>query len=627
MLFKGFHGPSVAEVGDTLADEFLSASGAETGRWPLQHSKGIRKFLSRVDAEARPLQLGIFRKARLANSFKWRLLENGLPPPAAEELTQMLLLRLSVSPSAATPEPARLPPTTVRARVQALLAQAHAAATRGVHAEATTFYRQALEIKPRDVVARTNLGVALYKQGQYAEAEDQFREAIAINPRHLDGQLYLGAILRDRGRIVESELPLQQAVKLSPRNLDARVSLGQTFLLLGRLRHAVECFEKAHRLSPRNAAACLGLGRVASLEGRFEEAQTWFGRALEVEDMNPGAWAGLAGLRKMTTADADWLRRVQKIASSELPPLERADLCFAIGKYWDDLGEYNKAFDSYRQANELQKSAVVPYARAERARFVDDTIRVYSRSALAAPCGGRSDSARPVFVIGMMRSGTSLVEQILASHPGVHGCGELQFWNDAARKHEPVLQGQLPHEALCRRLAADYLQTLASYSVDALRVVDKSTFNSDHLGLIHAVFPNARIIYLRRDPVDTCLSCYFQQFSAAHNFTMDLADLVHYYRQHQRLIAHWRAVLPVETLLEVPYAELVASQETWTRRILAFLDLEWDERCLEFHLTQRPVVTASFWQVRQKLYGTAVGRWRNYRKFIGPLRELREMET
>jgi len=229
-----------------------------------------------------------------------------------------------------------------------------------------------------------------------------------------------------------------------------------------------------------------------------------------------------------------------------------------------------------------------------------------------------------VFVTGMMRSGTSLVEQIVASHPRAHGAGELQFWNDAARK--PDLHNQPPDASLRKKLAKEYLQTLASCSADALRVVDKSTFNSDHLGLIHSVFPAARIIYVRRDPIDTCLSCYFQQFAASHNFTTDLADLAHYYREHRRLVSHWQAVLPPGTLLEIPYAELVADQEKWTRRILEFLNLEWDERCLQFYLTQRPVITASFWQVRQKLYGSAVGRWRNYRRFIGPLRELGKMD-
>jgi hypothetical protein len=157
-------------------------------------------------------------------------------------------------------------------------------------------------------------------------------------------------------------------------------------------------------------------------------------------------------------------------------------------------------------------------------------------------------------------------------------------------------------------------------------VVDKSNFNSDGLGLIHLILPNARIVYVRRDPVDTCLSCYFAQFANTLSFTADLGDLAHYYREHHRLMAHWRAVLPAGTLLDVPYAELVADQETWSRKIIEFLGLPWDPRCLEFHRTERPVVTASNWQVRQRIYSSSVGRWKNYEEFIGPLLELRQLD-
>jgi hypothetical protein len=224
----------------------------------------------------------------------------------------------------------------------------------------------------------------------------------------------------------------------------------------------------------------------------------------------------------------------------------------------------------------------------------------------------------------MMRSGTSLVEQIIASHPAATGAGELEFWNDVVRKHGTVIRRELLGEALRKEVAEDYLRALARHCVDALRVIDKAPINSGYLGVIHSVFPNARIIYMRRDPIDTCLSCYFQQFSPALNFTMDLSDLAHYYREHQRLMAHWRAVLPAGAILDVPYAELVADQEGWTRRILNFVGLEWDQRCLDFHRTERPVVTASYWQVRQRIYSDSVQRWRNYRNFIGPLLDLKE---
>jgi hypothetical protein len=180
----------------------------------------------------------------------------------------------------------------------------------------------------------------------------------------------------------------------------------------------------------------------------------------------------------------------------------------------------------------------------------------------------------------------------------------------------------VPDEPLRRRLAQDYLKALAGHSAAALRVVDKAPDNSDYLGLIHAVFPRARIIHMQRDPIDTCLSCYFQQFAPTLNYTQELADLAHYYREHRRLMDHWRSVLPADSFLDVPYAELTADQEWWTRRILEFVGLPWNDRCLTFESTVRPVNTASVWQVRQKMYRTSVGRWRHYEKFIGPLRSL-----
>jgi hypothetical protein len=232
---------------------------------------------------------------------------------------------------------------------------------------------------------------------------------------------------------------------------------------------------------------------------------------------------------------------------------------------------------------------------------------------------------KPVFVVGMPRSGTSLTEQIIASHPSAKGAGELAFWSHAMHDHEAAIKEGPLGESTRSKLAEAYLRVLGANSEESLRVVDKAPINSDYLGVIHSVFPNARIIYMQRDPIDTCLSCYFQKFVLSLNYTMDLSDLADYYRQHQRLIAHWRAVLPPGTILDVPYEALVADQEGWTRKILEFLDLEWDERVLDFHTTRRTVVTASFWQVRQKIYKNSVRRWRHYEKFIGPLLALKDL--
>jgi Flp pilus assembly protein TadD len=519
----------------------------------------------------------------------------------------------------------KLPALNNSTDVHGLMEQAAGCGSRGAHNEAAELYRKVLELKPRHALALNNLGVALYKSGRYAEAEEQFRRAVGVQSTYADAQFNLGAVLRESGQVVESEMPLRLAVKLNPKHVEARVSLGLSLVLLSRLGDARECFDKALKLSPRHAGAICGLGQIASLEGRFADAEALFRRALVFETRMPTAWAALVSLRKMTPSDASWLKGAQKIAASGITPAQETDLRFAIGKFCDDVGNFKLAFQSYRRANELQKQAARPYDREARARWVDETIRSYTRQSLAVAESGANDSEIPVLVTGMMRSGTSLVEQIISSHTAACGAGELPYWNNVERKYPDAVRNRWLAEPLRKKLGDGYLRTLRGYSQEALRIVDKSTFNTDHLGLIHRVFPKARIIYLRRDPVDTCLSCYFHQFSAAHNFTMDLEDLAHYYREHWRLVEHWRSVLPAGTLLEVPYQELVEDQESWTRKIVDFIGLPWDDKCLEFHATERPVFTASFWQVRQKMYKGSLARWRNYEKFLGPLLELRDL--
>ena len=630
----------VSEVGNSLADDFVAAvssASSEGSGASREKRKAIQAFLARVDNEALPLKLGMFRRAKLASAFKLRLLSNGIERRLAHELTHMLVLRLTVNEvgdeasssdsglesNHPAPEPATGPEEG--ASVRSLLARADAAVASGDHEKVVETYRQLLKLKPRHLLACNNLGVALWKLGQFREAAEQFRRAAGIQSTFPDAQFNYGTLLRLMGRVVESEMPLRRALKLDPKHNEARVSLGLTLVLLGRLREGAECFEAALKVSARHPGALVGLGRIASLEGRFDDAEAQYRRALAVDQNLPTAWAGLVQLKRMTAADGDWLNGAEKIASSGIALTDEADLRFAIGKYCDDEGQFERAFKSFKRGNDILKRTAERYDGGRRHRFVDDLIRAYPREALATPGVGASESARPVFVVGMMRSGTTLVEQILSSHHDAHGAGELPFWSHAVAKHELVIRRGQVDGALKKVLANDYLKTLERCSANALRVTDKANFNADYLGLIHSVFPQARILYVRRDPIDTCLSCYFNQLSSAQNFTLDLADLAHYYREHRRLVTHWRSVLPAGVMLDVPYAELVENQEKWTRKILEFVGLEWDERCLEYHTAERPVLTASFWQVRQRLYTNSVQRWRRYEKFIGPLRDLRDL--
>ena len=631
MILEWFNAREAVAAGTTLAEYVQSDALAATRHKQARAGStgpGIQSFLHRAASETRSLRLNLFKRAKLLAAFRSRLLAQGLDQNTADELTHLLVVQLSGR------KHSQVPDSSVRSgsvesgssrHVPTLLAEADSRFAEGKHTETADRLREVLEIAPRLAIAHANLGVTLCRLGKFGEAEQELRRAIELKPNCAAAQLALGTLLRAKGDISASEIALRRAVKQDPRDPQALVDLGITLGMQSRLSDARSCIEKALRLTPGGASALCGLGWLTSREGRFEEAERLYRRALESDPRKAVAWAALVQLRPMKIADQDWLDGAEQVLESGTPLLEEAKLRFAMGKYFDDLQKYSRAFEQYKRANELQKLLAAPYDRTARTRFVDEMIRVYTREKVTHLAEGASDSERPIFVTGMMRSGTSLVEQIIASHPRAAGAGELDFWNTTAYKRPDLRQREEHDASFTRKLAALYLKALNRHSTDASRVVDKATFNSDHLGLIHKVFPRARILYLRRDPIDTCLSCYFQDFANAAAFTMDLGDLAHYYREHHRLVSHWRAVLPKDVFLEVPYAELVADQERWSRRIIEFIGLEWDPKVLEFEKTERAVLTASNWQVRQKMYSSSVGRWKNYQKYIGPLLKLHDL--
>jgi tetratricopeptide (TPR) repeat protein len=628
MPLEWFNAREAAEVGAELADQLtkgtISAPAVRATKSTQAHTLKLKELLDKAE-RVRSLRLNFYKRVKFANSFKWRLIENGIEGALAGELTQNLVLHLSLSKPNSKRQDNPLAATyhsPASSDTKHLFIKANKCLAKGSYVEALGFYRDLLAIEPRHPDALNNFGVALSKLGRYRESETPFREAVKLNPKHAEAHCNLGTVLRIKGHIAEAEISLQRALKLKPSYIDALINLGAILILLGRLQEAKGHFQKALRVTPNHADALFGIGQIARMEGRFNEAEASYKRVLKLSPKTCSAWAALAGIRKLTTSDSAWLAGAEELASSDVAPLQEAELRFAIGKYYDDVKSFEPAFNSYNRANGLLKSIAEPYEGKQRTRFVNELIRVYSPKTIADVKGG-SESTKPIFVVGMIRSGTSLAEQIIASHPSAKGAGELPFWIDAMRDHATAT-GNIPlDEPTRKKFAAEYLQTLTASSTDALHIVDKAPINSDYLGVIHSVFPRARIIYMRRDPIDTCLSCYFQNLSPALNFTMDLSDLAHYYLEHQRLVAHWHAVLPAGTILDVPYEELVSDQAGWTHRILDFLDLEWDERCLDFQNTKRPVLTASSWQVRQKIYQDSVQRWRNYEKFIEPLLNLR----
>jgi tetratricopeptide (TPR) repeat protein len=516
--------------------------------------------------------------------------------------------------------------------------------------------RKAAELMPQDAEAHGNLGSALRDLGRHEEAVASYRRALALSPNHVETLSELGNVLRDLGERRESLALYARAVEIEPGNAASHCNLGHALLERRRTDDAVASYRRALALEPEFALAHLSLATALRIQGRtsdseasckaalaidpnsaealsllgelnadrgkFTEAEVLFQQAIAVDPDFPFAFYGIATHRKMTTDDGAWLRGAEALLGKRLPLRHEISLRYALGKYFDDVKQYDEAFGNYRLANELTKRYGSTYDGAKLTARVDKVIAHFDAEFLHRHRAGGSGSELPVFIIGMPRSGTSLTEQILASHPAVFGAGELTFWGAAFADREKAGLERVAEVGAIRSAASDYLGRLTALSGGAQRVIDKMPANFLYAGLIHAAFPRARIIHMRRHPIDTCLSIYFQNFFNMGPYANDFDNLAHYYREYLRIVAHWRAVLAATTLLEVPYEALVADQEGWTRKMLDFLGLPWDPKCLDFHRTERVVITTSKWQVRQKIHTASAGRWKNYEKFVGPLQSL-----
>jgi mannose/cellobiose epimerase-like protein (N-acyl-D-glucosamine 2-epimerase family)/Tfp pilus assembly protein PilF len=493
--------------------------------------------------------------------------------------------------------------------------------------DALASYRRALEIEPDFAEAHSNLGNLWLEFGRIDEALGSYRQAIAIDPNLAEAHNNLGNGLRNLGKLEDAAASYGRALEINPKFAEAHCNLGVTLRLQGRTEEAQASCRRALEINPQSAEALVAWADSSADVGQFAQAEELFKRAIAAQPDSPEAWAGLARSRKMTVADVAWLAQAQRIVGKGLPPRHEICLRHAIGKYFDDLQDFEQAFVHFRRANELTGLRRAKHDRRQLTRTVEVITRFWDRNRVNGQRADASESDRPVFIVGMPRSGTTLVEQILASHPAVFGAGELTFWSAAWAAHAASPGNAEMSDSLLRTLADKYLRSLRRLSDGASRVIDKMPTNFPFLGLIHAALPNARIIHVRRNPLDTCLSIYTQPFETAVSYANDLDDLAHYYTEYLRVMDHWRSTLPANVILDVSYEGLVSDQEAWSRRMLEFIGLPWDSRCLDFHRTERTVLTASKWQVRQKLHGSSIGRWRHYEKFLGALSKLAALDA
>ena len=470
---------------------------------------------------------------------------------------------------------------------------------KGALAEAATMYRRAAEIDPANPMAPGNLGVVLRRMGDLEGAEEFCRKALALRPDYPEGYNALGNVLMARGDIAGALEAFRAALAHREGYLEARANLAGALFKSGDLGAAEEAYRDTVERFDRFAGAWSGLGTVLLAKGDTGGAEEAFLKAVEAHQGLGDAWVNLAAAGALTEDHETQLAEVLQAAPENE---QTAQLLFALGAAKDRRGDVSGAFGAGQgfDADRLD-------------RWIDDIIAAFDRETLARAKGWGDASPAPVLVVGMPRSGTTLVEQIVSSHAKAAGAGEL----DALSRLLPDFPEGLADldSAKAAALAADYLKRLgAGRSGD--RLVDKTPFNIFMLGLAQMLMPGARVVHCRRDPKDTALSCFFTNFAQGLAWSTDMGDIARMQAAQDRVMAHWRDVLDLP-VHDVRYEDLIADQEGASRALIDFLGLDWDAACLDFHKSGQAVLTASNWQVRTPLYKNAVGRAAAYEKYLG----------
>jgi tetratricopeptide (TPR) repeat protein len=499
---------------------------------------------------------------------------------------------------------------------RAFLLHAH-----GRYDEAAAAARQAIDINPRLVDAYLNLAEVEIARQRHAEALRWLEALGAFAPNHSGGLAARAKALKHYDRLDEAMAAASAAAMAAPESASVHNALGEIQQVQGRIDDALASFEKAATLpGTEREAARINQATLLIEIGRMEDAAQLLERILEANPRCVSAWTNRADLKAFGADDPDLARMEALLGPQGTAEFkDRMALHFALGKAYLDHGDSTRAFRHLQEGNRM-KRGTFSFDIDATAQWMRDIAATFTPNLLARLAGGGDGSKMPIFVLGMPRSGTTLVEQILASHRDVQGAGELravQRLVDGLGDY-PAAAARLTSADLAR-LGESYLASVRPLAGGEAHVVDKMPANFLHAGLIHLMLPNARIVHCRRDPVDTCLSCYTKLFGAEQAFAYDLAELGRFHRAYHTLMDHWRAVLPRDRFIEIDYEAVVADLEGEARRLIDSLGLPWDDACLDFHKTVRPVRTASVNQVRQPIYRTSTGRWKAHAAHLGPL--------
>jgi len=488
--------------------------------------------------------------------------------------------------------------------------------------------RQASAVQPLNASTLKFLAELQMHTGQWQPCITTCHRLLKLLPGDATAHSMLGTALQSQGNLVEAGQAHERSVQLAPENATYCYKYACVLQSLGELESALAFFRKAREKAPEFTAALGGLVRIHAQLGNADELDKLIEPLLQAGQKDPlvlPTLASIASRYHMTQRAMDLIEK--HLTNRYLPASVQSRLHWAMGTLYESVDNYDKAFEHHSRS---KNSTAISYDSRLHNAYTDRIMAQYTRNFLSRAATSVIDSSRPVFIVGMPRSGTSLVEQILASHSAVHGAGELPHlsWiaNAISRaapsgKSYPEAASKLSRKQ-CDEYATRYVRMLDGFSpTTALRVTDKMPHNFRFLGLIQQLFPHSRIIHVQRDPLDTCLSCYFQEFSAAHAYTKTLQDLGAHYLDYRRLMQHWTDTLTIP-LITVKYEDLVADLESESRRLIEFCGLEWEAQCLEYYAGNRAVATLSTEQVKKPVYTSSVGRWRNYAEHLEELQAI-----
>jgi len=488
-------------------------------------------------------------------------------------------------------------------------------AQRGEDAAALDRFRMAKLVRPREAQPHIQSGRILQKQYRLEEALAELQVAASLDPGS-ETQIEYAELQAFVGQRAEAAHSFSRAVESSPQSFEANILAARSLIDLNLGHQAGPYWDQAEALEPVRGQTRLAKALALSLAGQFEESREEALRAIEQNPTLGKPYNVLFASKRATPDDQPMIDQIEDVLRGDIREADRIDLLYTLGKVYDNLGEYAMAMSNLDKANSHLHTQA--FDREEFRRTVDLQIEIFTKTNLCEV--GASESDLPLFVTGMIRSGTTLVDQILSCHPQVGSGGELGFWS----QNEPLAvdyEGKkIRPEATA--LTHQYRGLLRLLAPGKPHVIDKNPANFLLVGLLHTLFPSARIISTRRHAVDTALSIWMTPMQTNAPFVFDKADIVYAYKEFLRLAEHWREALPESRYMEVRYENMIADAESESRRLIEFCGLPWDSACLRPEENTRAVRTPSFWQVRQPVYRTSVDRWRNYEPWLGPFAEL-----